>query len=518
METTLLKFLEFDEGKVINQTDQAQAAGENIEDLQSTYHWLEYLPQFLIKTYVKMHNDEESFAVKDIIKDLFKKVWDFIYHPNPVFAISALKGLNCLLESYFKPYSFKALANNQMKIIDSKKLLDVATEIDVQTQMYWTAVKPLLMQVLSELLPKFPKLMYMILGLDLSILVEFLDIPVYLLKHINDLSLKNGNILEFEGVSGKVDLYIMTDAYLSYLGTQILNEEDIDFIYSLMSPFVRLLSISDSNTNMKTQIQCEASSLVFKVCQHCIKYLEPIQLLQETKVKTNSVDPFADFQIMVYSQLILQVVFCLPLIDEEVYKQKIWMSLLNLWKYMTSSIDRLYVMLSWFDPFVSSSLQKSNFDNESFSFKTLPWFVYLTDWVKGARKASLAIIYEEELFLAAVESLCTTKNQFKLKLDDPSGGTIFDGADYKSQLDPWLKLAFDLAESNLKLLDIQNPEGWDTNSLWLGYLRFLEQIAQALNDLGSDSTMGSFFTYKFETLRDSVVNKTPIVGLAAIKV
>jgi hypothetical protein len=63
------------------------------------------LPEFLIKTYSGLGDDEESFAAKDIIKDLFKKIIDFIFNSDDILAVSALKGLQSLLKAYYFPNS-----------------------------------------------------------------------------------------------------------------------------------------------------------------------------------------------------------------------------------------------------------------------------------------------------------------------------------------------------------------------------------------------------------------------------
>ena len=75
MESVVLKYLDSDTNQSTYTADPSQTGdGGNSSELQNKYHCLEYLPEFLIKTYIKLENEEESFAVKDIIKDLFKKI------------------------------------------------------------------------------------------------------------------------------------------------------------------------------------------------------------------------------------------------------------------------------------------------------------------------------------------------------------------------------------------------------------------------------------------------------------
>jgi hypothetical protein len=99
MEGTLLKYLEYD-SKRPKTTPSKTDANDPEEDLQSKYYCLVYLPKFLTKTYLKMHCDEEAFTVKDIIKDLFKKIAEHMLHPNELISLEAMKGVQYLMERH----------------------------------------------------------------------------------------------------------------------------------------------------------------------------------------------------------------------------------------------------------------------------------------------------------------------------------------------------------------------------------------------------------------------------------
>lgn len=99
MEGTLLKYLEYD-SKRPRTTPSKTDANEPEEDLQSKYYCLVYLPKFLTKTYLKMHCDEEAFTVKDIIKDLFKRIAEHMLYPNDLISREAMKGVQYLMERH----------------------------------------------------------------------------------------------------------------------------------------------------------------------------------------------------------------------------------------------------------------------------------------------------------------------------------------------------------------------------------------------------------------------------------
>jgi len=119
METTLLKYLEKEEKKT-NHTHEEEAS--NIYDYQNKHQCLEYLPPFLVKTWALVNEDEESFATKDIIKDLFKNIFSFIYDSDDFLASTALKGLKHLLEAYYLPEycNFSVLKDSRTKTKEMK--------------------------------------------------------------------------------------------------------------------------------------------------------------------------------------------------------------------------------------------------------------------------------------------------------------------------------------------------------------------------------------------------------------
>ena len=53
----------------------------------------------------------------------------------------------------------------------------------------------------------------------------------------------------------------------------------------------------------------------------------------------------------------------------------------------------------------------------------------------------------------------------EISRSQPQSSEAFNAADEKYLLETWLKLIFDFSEECLRLLEVQNPENCETNSL-----------------------------------------------------
>jgi hypothetical protein len=277
--------------------------------------------------------------------------------------------------------------------------------------------------------------------------------------------------------------------------------------YELMRVFVKLVGLN------KEDVQ----KITFKVCKWLVRTLESMKLGWESKFFTNTIDEFSDLDRMMYDEMMLQIAFWFQLLKEPVYWSTLCLSLLPLTSQMTSQIDRFTILVRCFSHFVSNSIRTWDFRDESFSFKSLPWFMYLFEVLRIIKKTKNEIIWEEEVFLSLVEALCDYRHSVLLEIKKSSGGTIFDAADVKREIEVWVKLAIDIADSWMGLLDVQMTEGLDTNWLCIGFLRFMDELKLAGEEM-TDSPLESFFEYKYQSLIDLVISKIPIVGLAEIKV
>jgi hypothetical protein len=73
--------------------------------------------------------------------------------------------------------------------------------------------------------------------------------------------------------------------------------------------------------------------------------------------------------------------------------------------------------------------------------------MYLFEVLRIIKKTKNEIIWEEEVFLSLVEALCDYRHSVLLEIKKSSGGTIFDAADVKREIEVWVKLAIDIADS-----------------------------------------------------------------------
>jgi hypothetical protein len=231
MESTLLKYLEVMEVK--KQADQSpiNENDEILQDFQNKCQWIEYLPEFLIKTYSGLGDDEESFAAKDIIKDLFKKIIDFIFNSDDILAVSALKGLQSLLKAYYFPNSWHFLdykqSNSDNVMTNDEAMLAQHISENFESQSYFIALKPLLQLLMNYIMPQFPVVLYRmqwfdILSYQVKILqaTNFYDTQVLMLKYLFDLGQETKPI-KFEDFEGVIDFYSIASEVLSDVSKQI---------------------------------------------------------------------------------------------------------------------------------------------------------------------------------------------------------------------------------------------------------------------------------------------------------
>ncbi|CAI2383569.1 unnamed protein product [Moneuplotes crassus] len=517
METILLKYLEIREGK---KGAPPMSEDEKMLDYQNKHHCLEYLPKFLIKTFAMVEGDEESFATKDIIKDLFRKILDFIFHSDNFLASKALEALKDLLEAFYLPEycNFPLMKETRKKSdgikCDDSYSLNKWLREEFENSTYFMPLQPLVNQMLNYIFPDFPVLMYRISCLDRTSSANLYDVPVLLFKYLLELSEKERKQIEFKDIEDSIDDSLLIFELLDELSEKILNlhVKSEDLIYPLFSNFVKLLSLSDTHTCKPSRIQLESSNLLYTVSKHLVGICKGQVLSFDCKIKSVNPDPYIKFNNLIFDGIHLKLCYILPLITDPAAKSEIAMDLLPLCKYLTSVIDRFSALKQLFKFLIGKSLEKCLQNSENFSFKNERWFLYTTQVINILIAKEENFIWEEELFLCCIQSLLQLKSQIPKITKKVSKGSVFDGADQKFLIEAWLKLIFDFSEQCLRLLEIQNAENCDKNSLCIGFLKFLEDIAKMMNSIG-DTAMTSYFKYKFDNFKDAVINRTPIVGL-----
>lgn len=209
------------------------------------------------------------------------------------------------------------------------------------------------------------------------------------------------------------------------------------------------MSISDTTSNKLTRIQKESTNLVYKVAIHVLDTIEGIFNYYKTMPSGKQSD-FFDYQSIVFDGIVLQVTYMLPLILDDSDKSIIASKLITYSKYMTSAIDRFYVMNTCLRFELTNSLLNSQKNSESFSFKTESWFItFIDSHINCAKSKASRTLWEEELFLCLIECCCYVKNKFvKFQKEDSNIKEMHSSlpSDPSFLIESWLKLAFDVCE------------------------------------------------------------------------
>jgi hypothetical protein len=128
------------------------------------------------------------------------------------------------------------------------------------------------------------------------------------------------------------------------------------------------------------------------------------------------------------------------------------MDLLPLCQNCISQIDRFSSLQTILNFQIKVSLDRSKTDTESFSFKTEPWFEWVTSVINKVTGKVNECLWEEELFYVCLESLVNVKssvtNSWALNklVNKQVEDSVFDSADERYMLESWLKLVFDFLE------------------------------------------------------------------------
>lgn len=504
MESVFLKYL--DNSKPLEPPTDPTLVDEHdrySKEMQNKLHWLEYLPEFLIKTYLKMENEEEEFSIKDIIKDLFIKITEYVFHSDDVLASAALKGLHSVLKTYYLPSQTKFAKDGSFVPHLSHGISndEDSKEIGVHESLtYCSSIRPLFSQIISTHLGQFPILLYRLEWLDISVRIQFSEIPVLFFKYLYDNLKTSGELLKFTDFEEPIDYNFLAEEYLSDLSMQILEMEDLGYLYTLLDTLVKFISISEI-----------PFPYLVPILGHCLDKWNSIAKTLSTKITTSNPLPYPTYHLLLYTQILLRTTYLLPLLKSLESRSQIIQQTLCLCRHIPSTIDRLYIMLVCFDLEIHTSLSKSK-EDEAFSFRDEGWFIFAAEIISEIKGKQGNFMWEEEVFLTILEGFLGAKASIEQAKGDKE--SVFEKADRKYMLEAWLKMVFDFSEKWYKLLEIQDPERCDTSSLWLAFLRFLEEVAKTLVQLG-ETAMSSYFSYKFENIRDAVIQRTPIVGLAA---
>lgn len=182
--------------------------------------------------------------------------------------------------------------------------------------------------------------------MNLSLAVQFNDIPIFLFKYLYEHSIDSGDFMKFNDIDDPIDYNSLAIEYLNDLAIQIIDMTNLEYVQSLLDTFIKFLSISNLKTSLLTSIQADSSHLVYKVSQHCLTTIEEIGLRKDSRIATTSYDAYSDFHNIIYDNIISKIMYVSPLITDTQNRSLINMQLLKGTQYMTCIIDRFYIMLS----------------------------------------------------------------------------------------------------------------------------------------------------------------------------